>query len=323
MDLSDLFELEKIANDLVTATDPNATLVFIGQSPAYIRVAIGNRRKIIQVSSQILSKYMPDKVDPELARNYCKYLASIGITKELLESDRVTQDKKIVASQDIRTHRVVPFIDFTESGSGINSFAELLKFCYGPSVIPIKVIVLLYKSQINYLNVISLPNIVIVGEIYITKSLLQKLANEKYPRIVPSYLNENWGRLPDYENIKLSRGYYVFQSRTYEKLHQEIINACSAFSVMSFNDINRFIEMLKNNGDDEVRRLLDQITSSTPMNELCSKISIVYAYLQKKYETIIGDVNRSTTRESPFIDDYNPQPSVPRDESSFERLVMQ
>lgn len=320
MKLIDLYELEKLGNDLIFATHPDSTLVFIGQSPAYIKVAVGNRRKTIQTAFSGVFK--ASEITQNQVKNYRQYLHSIGISKELLESDRVTQNIRSVASQDIKSHRVI-FIDFISSGTGINSFAELLGYCFSQTVIPIKVLAILSQNAKNYLNVIAMPNIIIIGEIYVSKPVLNKMIEVGYPRNIPEYRSENWSVFPNYEDKSLIEGKYCEDKlQTYIKLRQEIINAYLSLHIMSLNDITKFIQILQKNVDSEIQQMVDQITFDMPIFELYSKLNDIYISLQKRYKARSQNLEGNTIRESSYKNDYSPQPNAQRDERSFESLIV-
>jgi hypothetical protein len=315
MDLNDLFELEQIANDLVAETDPTATLIFVGQSPAYIRIAIGNRRKTIQVAFSKI--YSSESVSKEKLNKYRQYLESIGITKDLFDSDPAIQNKYLVASQDISTHHVI-FIEFIDTGQGINSFASLLKDCFGQNVIPIKVLAI-WAQEENF-DVNDVPNLTIIGQLQISRNLLFKMTDEEYPRTVAHYSSKNWDSPPFLENKKGKDCEQKLEQ--YEELHQEMINACSNFAEMSLHELNEYIELLKVNAAPNVLGLLDDVVSNLPLNELCQKLSIVETYLRNEYLIKLPLENKQIVSKGRYLNDYNYErsPPVPRDEQSFERL---
>ncbi len=162
-------------------------LLFIGQSPCYLSYIVEKHcdvKRIIFSGRPFLDDCNPS--DSQL-KNYFEYLNSLNINV----------NKKII------------LVDHSHTGESICSFSKILNLYFGFIKNPNDSCV-----QFDFLNIIAniqengwikKPNYKYINVIgYILMPSLVDLANEKYPRTIPSYKYWEWDSPPDYKSIKES-----------------------------------------------------------------------------------------------------------------------
>jgi hypothetical protein len=168
------------ANLLIRQTQVTDVLVFIGQSPNYLSYIVETQRNVIRVP--ISGRYF---IDTETIPNvielvgFKKMLDDLGLSR-VIESGSV--DNLIL-------------IDHSHSGQSISSFGLLLNVLYG------------INRTYNFINVVTSvqayngwiirpkPYVIYTKQFLIMPSLVA-IANNGYPRSIPSYQYWKWHNAP-------------------------------------------------------------------------------------------------------------------------------
>jgi hypothetical protein len=189
-------------------------LLFIGQSPCYLSYIVEQHcdvKRIIFSGRPFLNNCNP--TDSQL-KNYFKYLDSLNINV----------NKRII------------LIDHSHTGESICSFSKILNMYFGfiknPNDRFIEFDFLNIISDIQQNGWIKKPDSKYINVIgYIIMPSLVDLANEKYPRTIPSYKYWEWDSPPDYKSIKeseneirnlLLKTHFVNHNGVYYKYHSQI-----------------------------------------------------------------------------------------------------
>jgi hypothetical protein len=181
-------EIISAANSLVNYTEQDDVLVFIGQSPTYPSYIVEKLRKVIRVPCS--GRFL---IDNETIPNQAQLAGFKQMLNELGLSEAIISNQHII------------LVDHSHSGQSISSFGKLLNLLYD------------LNKRYDFINIVSAPQakdgwimrpdyLVINTERFLIMPSLVAIANNGYPRSIPSYQYWKWTEQPNWTSQEIING---------------------------------------------------------------------------------------------------------------------
>jgi len=184
MTIQTLEAVHKLSSEIVQATSKDDLLVFVGQTPAYLYPVVKEQRnaKLIAISRSKPAKTIAP--DQEQLQNFCQYLASEGLTSEVLKS------KNLV------------LIDHSYMGRAIKAVTETLNRCVqSPEDTVFRYFNFASDWHISHNKIRALDHryLSLDKTFRVSHMAMMNIASkETLPRLVEEYPVEKWLRPPDF-----------------------------------------------------------------------------------------------------------------------------
>jgi hypothetical protein len=186
----------KLVNEIQTAAniigryvkhDTEVQLLFIGQSPSYLSYYMEKTYNVKQIAFS--GRPFMNMCDPTQSQltNYFKYLDTFNIdkTKKILLIDHSHTGESITAFSKV-LNRYFGYIQ-SDNSNEIGCIFDFLNI-----ISPIQQNGWIRKPDQKYISVIG----------YIVMPSLVELANEVFPRTIPSYKYWDWNNEPNFKPVK-------------------------------------------------------------------------------------------------------------------------